>query len=151
MIKELANALGVEVKAPNDLLYIEENGTMNVGFEGQRKFVTYKAKSREKNKMKCFGCFKGLPYGNCNEDFEEYRKFKNTLPRSKIYEHMDALSKWRTSVETVDIFTGEELTAGKCVDGEFVFPLDFLHYYKNYDICIPYDYEAYLRDEVGIK
>lgn len=40
---------------------------------------------------------------------------------------------------------GEELTAGKCVDGEFVFPLDFLHYYKNYDIGIPYDYEEYLK------
>ena len=101
--------------------------------------------------MKCFGCFKGLPYGNCNEDFEKYRGFRNKLPKSKIYEHMDSLSKWRTSVETVEIFTGEKLMAGKCIDGDFVFPLDFLHYYKNYDIGIPYDYEAYLRDEVGIK
>lgn len=99
--------------------------------------------------MKCFGCFKGLPYGNCNEDFEKYREFRNKLQKNKIYAHMDSLSKWRTSVETVDIFTGEKLTAGKCVDGEFVFPLDFLHYYKNYDIGIPYDYEEYLKS-VGV-
>lgn len=104
--------------------------------------------------MKAFGYFKGMPYSISHEDFDEYRKFKNTLPRKKIYEHMlqvDARNQWRAAVETHDIFTGEELTAGKCVDGEFVFPLDFLHYYKNCDIGIPYDYEAYLRDEVGIK
>ena len=104
--------------------------------------------------MKAFGYFKGMPYSISNEDFDEYRKFKNTLPREKIYEHMlqvDARHRWRAVVETHDIFTGEELTAGKCVDGDFVFPYEFLHYYKNYDIGIPYDYEAYLRDVVGIK
>ena len=104
--------------------------------------------------MKAFGYFKGMPYKRSNEDFDEYRKFKNTLPREKIYEHMlqvDARHQWRAVVETHDIFTGEELTAGKCVDGDFVFPYEFLHYYKNYDIGIPYDYEAYLRDVVGIK
>lgn len=104
--------------------------------------------------MKAFGYFKGMPYSISSEDFDEYRKFKNTLPREKIYEHMlqvDARHRWRAVVETHDIFTGEELTAGKCVDGDFVFPYEFLHYYKNYDIGIPYDYEAYLRDVVGIK
>ena len=108
----------------------------------------------KKHRMKLFGFFKGMPYGDCNEDFDEYRKFKNTLPRNKIYEHMllvDSREKWRTSVPTQDIFTGEKLTAGLCIDGDFRFPLDFLHYYKNYDIGIPYDYEAYLRDVVGIK
>ena len=108
----------------------------------------------KKHRMKLFGFFKGMPYGDCNEDFDEYRKFKNTLPREKIYEHMlqvDARHRWRAAVETHDIFTGEKLTAGLCIDGDFRFPLDFLHYYKNYDIGIPYDYEAYLRDEVGIK
>ncbi len=104
--------------------------------------------------MKAFGYFKGMPYSISSEDFDEYRKFKNTLPREKIYEHMlqvDARHRWRAVVETHDIFTGEELTAGKCVDGDFVFPYEFLHYYKNYDIGIPCDYEAYLRDVVGIK
>lgn len=108
----------------------------------------------KKHRMKLFGFFKGMPYGDCNEDFDEYRKFKNTLPREKIYEHMlqvDARHRWRAAVETHDIFTGEKLTAGLCIDGDFRFPLEFLHYYKNYDIGIPYDYEAYLRDVVGIK
>ena len=99
--------------------------------------------------MKCFGCFKGLPYGGCDEEFEEYRKFKNTLPREKIYEHMNSLNKWRTSLPTYDIFTGKKIGAGKCVDGEFVFPLDFLHYYKNYDIGVPYEYEEYLKS-IGV-
>ena len=30
-------------------------------------------------------------------------------------------------------------------DGEFVFPVDFLRYYKTKDIGIPYEYEAYLK------
>ena len=98
--------------------------------------------------MKTFGYFKGMPYSIRHEDFDEYRKFNDALPKEKIYEHMlqvDARHQWRAAVETHDIFTGEELTSGKCVDGEFVFPLDFLHYYKNYDIGIPYDYEEYLK------
>lgn len=101
--------------------------------------------------MKLFGYFKGLPYGDCDEDFEEYRRYKNALPRNKIYEHMDSLEKWYTSVPARDVFTGTNIQAGLCIDGDFSFPLDFLHYYKNYDIGIPYDYEAYLRDVVGIK
>lgn len=99
--------------------------------------------------MKLFGYFKGLPYGDCDEDFEEYRRYKNTISREKIYEHMNLLDKWRTSAPTQDIFTGENLEAGLCIDGEFSFPLDFLHYYKNYDIGIPYDYEEYLKS-VGV-
>lgn len=101
--------------------------------------------------MKLFWYFKGLPYGDCNESFEEYREYKNALPKQKVYEHMNSLEKWRTSLPTHDIFTGEDIEAGLSIDGEFSFPLDFLHYYKNYDIGIPYDYEAYLRDEVDIK
>ncbi len=33
--------------------------------------------------MKAFGYFKGMPYSISHEDFDEYRKFKNTLPRKK--------------------------------------------------------------------
>ena len=43
------------------------------------------------------------------------------------------------------MFTGEKLSAGMFVDENFAFPFDFLHYYKNYDIGIPYDYEEYLK------
>ena len=48
--EELANALGVEVMAPNDLLYIEGNGNMSVGFMGQGKFETYKPNQRRRIK-----------------------------------------------------------------------------------------------------
>lgn len=102
--------------------------------------------------MKLFGFFKGMPYNDCNEEFDDYRTLKNTLPKDKVYEHMvevDLREKWRTSLPTHDIFTGERLTAGLCIDGEYTFPLDFLHYYKNYDIGIPYDYEEYLKS-VGV-
>ena len=43
------------------------------------------------------------------------------------------------------MFTGERIQAGKYKDGKYVFPLDFLHYYKNYDIGIPLEYEEYLK------
>ena len=48
--EELANALGVTVKAPNDLLYIEENGNMMVGKNGEGKFITYKPNQRGRRK-----------------------------------------------------------------------------------------------------
>lgn len=94
-----------------------------------------------------FGMFEGLPYGNCNESVEDYVKFKNEIPKEKIIEHIEsnAVEKWYTSACSRDIFTGERMESGKFVDGEFVFPMEFLHYYKNYDIGIPYDYEEYLK------
>ena len=39
--EELANALGVTVKAPNDLLYIMPSGRMYVGEARDGKFVDY--------------------------------------------------------------------------------------------------------------
>ena len=35
-----------------------------------------------------FGYFKGLPYEDSVENFDDYRKFKNTIPKSKIIEHI---------------------------------------------------------------
>lgn len=98
--------------------------------------------------MRFFGYFKGLPYeraSKVNEEFDDYREFKNTIPKEKVIAHIESLMEWNTSLPTKDIFTGEKLWAGVYRDGDFVFPLDFLHYYKNYDIGIPYDYEAYLK------
>ena len=44
-----------------------------------------------------------------------------------------------------DIFDGERIEqAGVYEDGDFTFPLDFLHYYRKYDIDIPLDYEEYI-------
>ena len=52
-----------------------------------------------------------------------------------------------TTLPSRDIFTGEKLHAGMFWDGDFVFPYEFLHYYKNYDIGIPYEYEEYLKSK----
>lgn len=71
--------------------------------------------------MISFGYFKGLPYGDiCIEDFESYRNYKNDIPKEKIH-------------------------AGVYLDGDFSFPMEFLRYYKRYDIGIPYEYEEYLK------
>ena len=97
--------------------------------------------------MKEFGFFIGLPYGDCNDDFDKYRKFKNAISKEKVIQHIESkkVRKGATSIATYDMFTGERIYAGIFEDGEFMFPFDFLHYYKNYDIGIPYDYEEYLK------
>lgn len=44
--EELANALGVTVKAPNDLLYIMPSGRMYIGKHRDGKFVDYHPNQR---------------------------------------------------------------------------------------------------------
>ena len=98
-----------------------------------------------------FGFFKGLPYGDCcNEDFDRYRGFKNKLSREGIIKHIESVELGLTSEPSCEIFTGEEIQAGMYWDGDFTFPYEFLHYYKNYDIGIPPEYEAYLKEQ-GVK
>lgn len=93
-----------------------------------------------------FGFFKGLPYeGYCTENFDDYRKLKNSIPKSAVISHIESLEEGLTTLPSYDLFTGEKLHAGVFWDGDFVFPYEFLHYYKNYDIGIPYEYEAYLQ------
>lgn len=48
--EELANALGVEVKAPNGALYIFKSGKMFVGEAGEGKFEVYKPNERRRLK-----------------------------------------------------------------------------------------------------
>ena len=48
--EELANALGVEVKAPNDTLYIYERGKVQVGKFGNGRFLSYKPNQRRRRK-----------------------------------------------------------------------------------------------------
>ena len=48
--EELANALGVTVKAPNDLLYIMPSGRMYVGEARDGKFVDYHPNQRGRKK-----------------------------------------------------------------------------------------------------
>lgn len=92
-----------------------------------------------------FGFFEGLPYEDSKEKFDDYRRIKNTIPKEQVISHIESLDKGLTSLPTKDLFTGKPLQAGIYLDGDFVFPLDFLHYYKNYDIGIPHEYETYLK------
>lgn len=92
-----------------------------------------------------FGYFRGLPYERSTENFDDYRQLKNSIPKAKVITHIETLEEWLTSLPSKDIFTGEDLHAGMYIDGEFTFPLEFLHYYKKYDIGIPYEYEEYLK------
>lgn len=48
--EELANALGVTVYAPNDLLYIAKSGIILVGSDGTGAFVPYKPNERKRYK-----------------------------------------------------------------------------------------------------
>ena len=48
--EELANALGVKVTAPNDVLFIVPTGKMFVGENGEGSFITYKPNERRRLK-----------------------------------------------------------------------------------------------------
>ena len=48
--EELANSLGVEVKAPNDTLYIYKSGRMHVGNQGSGKFVSFMPNQKRRKK-----------------------------------------------------------------------------------------------------
>ena len=48
--EELANALGVEVMAPNDVLYVSRNGMFQIGDDGKGRFVPYSPNQRRRIK-----------------------------------------------------------------------------------------------------
>lgn len=48
--EELSNALGVEVKAPNDVLFISPNGVLSIGENGKGQFITFKPNQRGRRK-----------------------------------------------------------------------------------------------------
>lgn len=48
--EELANALGVDVMAPNDILYVSQNGDLQIGDAGDGCFVVYKPNQRRRIK-----------------------------------------------------------------------------------------------------
>lgn len=98
-----------------------------------------------------FGFFKGLPHGQiCNENFPDYKKLKNSISKDAVINHISSLEAGLTSLPSIELFTGEKIQAGVFDDGDFTFPYEFLHYYKNYDIGIPYEYEKYLKS-IGIE
>ena len=103
--------------------------------------------------MKTFGLLKGLPHSNCNENFEDYKKYKNTIPKEVVLKYLesDKVEKcYGFMPPAEDMFTGERMECGLYEDGEYVIPMEFVHYYKNYDIGIPYDYEEYLKKILGL-
>ena len=96
-----------------------------------------------------FGFFKGLPHTGSDEDFSKYRAYKNSIPKADVIAHIGSLEAGLTSEPSIELFTKEKIRAGVFEDGDFVFPYEFLHYYKNYDIGIPYEYEKYLKS-IGV-
>lgn len=101
--------------------------------------------------MKCFGFFKGMKYGKCEEDFALYESQKNQLNKSEILEYMKALPIAAVApISVEDIFTGEPLKqAGIIEDGGFRFPIDFIHYFEKYNIGIPSEYEAHIKSKLN--
>ena len=92
-----------------------------------------------------FGYFDGMKYNNETEPFEDYLGLNNKVSKELVIKHIETLEPALTSMPTFDIFTGEKLEhAGMFIDGSFLFPTDFLHYYKKCDIGIPLEYEEYL-------
>ena len=101
--------------------------------------------------MKYFGFFEGMQYGNCKEDFNAYKDIKNQLNKAEILEYIKALPVAAVAPLSVnDIFTGQPLEqAGLIEDGEFSFPIDFIHYYAEYDIGIPLEYEKHIKSKLN--
>lgn len=101
--------------------------------------------------MKYFGFFKGMKYGKCEDDFDSYRKIRNNMEKSRVLKYIKSLPIAGVApMTTEDIFSGEVLEqAGIIEDGDFAFPIDFIHYYENYDIGIPTDYEDYILEKHG--
>ena len=96
------------------------------------------------------GFFKGLPYGNCNEQFDDYKRDNCVLERSIVLSHLESLNVAYTSEPTYDFFTGERILAGLCDDGKYTFTTDFIWYYRQCKVDIPKEYEDYLIDEIHV-
>jgi hypothetical protein len=92
-----------------------------------------------------FGFWQNQPYKAVTDEYDDFIKFKNTIDKNAVIEHIESLGAWLGSTQSHDIFTGEEFNSGFYVDGDFQFPVDFLRYYKTKDIGIPYEYEEYLK------
>ena len=47
---------------------------------------------------KAFGYFDFMPYSISHENFEDYRKLKNKIPKEKVIEHIESLEPGHTSL-----------------------------------------------------
>ncbi|MBR3170603.1 MAG: hypothetical protein IKF22_05020 [Lachnospiraceae bacterium] len=99
----------------------------------------------------CFGFFKGLPYGNCIESFDDYSRTDCILSRDIVNHHFDSLNAAYTSAPTSDLFTGEPFLGGLYDDGDFLFTIDFVRYFKQGKVDIPKEYEDYMINELQIS
>ena len=106
-----------------------------------------------KDGVSYFGFFDEMPYGVTTDLFDDFKKYVqvNTIDKNKVVQHIESLSFAATSAPTSDMFSGERLQAGIYEDEKFRFPVDFLHYYKKYDIGIPAEYEEYLLDKADFS
>lgn len=100
--------------------------------------------------MQYFGFFKGMKYGECEEDFEEYKHIDNQLKKADVLSYIKKLPISAVAPMSVtDIFTNEPIEqAGIIEDGGFTFPTDFVHYFEKYDIGIPLEYEEYIKSKI---
>lgn len=100
--------------------------------------------------MQYFGFFKGMKYGKCEDDFELYKKINNSMKKTDVLKYLKTLPIAGIAPMSVeDIFTGEPIEqAGIIEDGDFTFPIDFIHYYEKYDIGISIDYEKYISSKM---
>ena len=108
----------------------------------------------EKNGIKAFGLFKGLPYGKiCTQDYRDYLDYHNTLSREVIEAHILTLEAAYSPIGNArDIVMNIDLKqTGLYDDGPFRFPIDFLRYYRTFGIGIPPEYEKYLIESIGLK
>ena len=91
-----------------------------------------------------------LKYGNCEDNFDDYKKTINNIPKVDVLNYIKGLPITAVVPMSVeDIFDNEKIEqAGIIEDGDFTFPLDFIHYYGKYDIGIPLEYENYIRTKI---
>ena len=90
------------------------------------------------------GLFEGLPYGDCTERIDDYKRNDCKIDRVKVLARLESLDAALTSEPTYDLFTGEQFMAGLCDDGSYIFTTDFIRYYKQGIVDIPREYEEYL-------
>lgn len=58
--------------------------------------------------MTFFGFFKGMKYGKCEDEFDNYKKIKNHISRDKILKYLEGLSVSAVApMSTEDIFDGK--------------------------------------------
>ncbi|NMD39067.1 MAG: hypothetical protein GYA87_10365 [Christensenellaceae bacterium] len=100
-----------------------------------------------------FGFIKGfhVKVDDLQEDFDKYKSYKNQLSKDLIVKYIEKLKPYALAPTIAyEIFTKEPLRSniGLYLDDDFLFPTEFLYYYKNYDIGIPPEYEEHIKKKL---